>query len=243
MNHESITKKQIEILLLVYTFRFLHTYQLQQLLNHKKPNQIKVWLRDLTEKEYLNRDYKRHIFGENTKPALYSLTKKARAVLKTKKECELSLLNRIYRESERSQTFKQRCLLIADIYLSLLEQRKDNETIYFATQADLSRQDYLPERLIDAYLAITKPNNTKRYFLEIIDDHFSKGKIIGKIRKYVAFYESGLWEENTDAPFPAVVFICPHENIQKWLQRVLTKKLEEEQIEVDFYVTTSFPVL
>ena len=60
MQHESITKKQIEILLLLYIFRFLHTYQIQKLLNHKKPNQIKVWLKNLTEKEYLNRDYNRH---------------------------------------------------------------------------------------------------------------------------------------------------------------------------------------
>lgn len=236
MKKDSLTDKQIEILLLLYKFRFLHTHHFQKLLNHKYANRIQIWLNQLTINKYILKDYdpKKVI----KIPAVYSLTKNARQLLKTNKECDIQLLNKIYRESERSETFKNKCLLIADIYLYLKSQLKKTETLYFATQTNLAKYEYLPDRLIDAYVAITKTKDTKRYFIEIIDENLPKPRIRGKIRKYLEFESSGDWEVNTDTPFPSVIFICPNDGIKKWLQREVNKKLEEAQSEIKFLLNS-----
>jgi hypothetical protein len=48
----TITKKQKILLTIVFTFRFINSKQIQQLLNHKDHRRINSWLKDLTEKGY-----------------------------------------------------------------------------------------------------------------------------------------------------------------------------------------------
>ena len=70
MTLPKITNKQQEILLLIYKYRYLNRIQIQQLLNHKNKKNINTWLKDLTEKQYLNKIYSNNV-GENIKPAIY----------------------------------------------------------------------------------------------------------------------------------------------------------------------------
>ena len=51
MNKNNLTKKQLEILTLLYRFRFLNRSQIQKLLNHKKISRINIWLKDLADKK------------------------------------------------------------------------------------------------------------------------------------------------------------------------------------------------
>lgn len=74
-----ITKKQFKLLLYLYQFNFLNTNQFQKLFNHKKPQRIQKWLKDLKDKEYIaSYDFKENKFITNTKPTVYYLTKLAR---------------------------------------------------------------------------------------------------------------------------------------------------------------------
>src|SRR6266581_7990985 len=96
-----ITQKQTYILLLLYKFRFLTTYHIQKLLNHKNPKRTQTWLKDLKDKGYIgiveNPD-KKHRFVENNKPFIYHLAAKALHVLKDNEACERSILEKIYKE-------------------------------------------------------------------------------------------------------------------------------------------------
>ncbi len=67
-----LTKKQQEILRLLYSFRFLNRIQIQAFLCHKDPKTINLWLRDLRAKGYVEWIYSTH-FAEKTKPAIYYL--------------------------------------------------------------------------------------------------------------------------------------------------------------------------
>ncbi len=116
---QPITKKQLGILLLLYQFRFLDTHTIQLLLHHKLPTRIQSWLQDLTRKGYIHQFYDRTSFVERTKPAVYCLSTKARKILKEQKECEVYVLNQIYREKDRSEEFKNHCCYIANLYLLL----------------------------------------------------------------------------------------------------------------------------
>ncbi len=241
MKDTSLTKKQTEILLLLYTFRFLHTYQIQKLLNHKNPNRVKVWLKNLTEKEYLKRDYTKETM--NKKPAIYYLAIKSREILKKRKDCDITVLNKIYREKNRSQTFISHCLIIADIYLSLREKLKENETLHYSTKTDLIAYDYFPSPLPDAYIALKRKNVTKRYFLEVFDDNLPRFAIRGKIQRFVEYYQGNQWEENTDSPFPQVLLACPNDTIKKYTRRFITKTLAEAQAEISFSFWESYGIV
>jgi hypothetical protein len=129
MKSVSLTSKQLEILILLYRFRFLDRYHIQRFLDHKQPRRTNSWLKDLTEKGLVGRIYSRK-FGENTKPSVYYLNTKARWVLKGKEEIKEEinepLLNRIYREKHRSKRFIDHNLFLADIYFYLQTRSEEN---------------------------------------------------------------------------------------------------------------------
>ena len=49
---EEVTTQQLNILILLYRFRFLNTNQIKLLTNHKEPQQIQEWLKKLRQKHY-----------------------------------------------------------------------------------------------------------------------------------------------------------------------------------------------
>ena len=81
MSKKIITNKQNTILTLLLTFRFLNSKQIQQFLNHKDHRRINGWLKDLTDKEYIERDFK-PIYGILTKPAVFNLSPTGRKYMR-----------------------------------------------------------------------------------------------------------------------------------------------------------------
>jgi len=170
MEAPSITPKQLDILLLIYRFRFLDRKHIQQFLNHKDPRRIKSWLKDLVDKKILGRKYSRKL-GENIKPAVYFLSTKSKRILEGREETNEKLLNRVYREKTRSQKFIDHHLFLADVYFFLTSlTQQNNSKLYFYTKTDLINHKYLPLPLPDAYIAIKEGKTAKRYFLDVIDE-------------------------------------------------------------------------
>jgi hypothetical protein len=235
MKYTQLTTKQIEILLLLYKFRFLHTYQFQILLNHKKSNRIKIWLKDLTEKDYIRKDYTQKTIHK--KPAIYSLTIKSRELLKKRKDCNLSALNTIYREKYRSTQFINHSMLIADIQLALSSKTHEPESLYFATKSNLSDYDYFPSPLPDAYIVMKKPTNTQRYLVDVIDENLPRFAIRGKIQRFIDYYYSDHWEDNTNVQFPSIIIISTTEESKKYTKRFIAKSLDDHT-EINFLVAT-----
>ena len=101
-----ITKKQTDLLNYLYKFYFLNTNQFQKLLNHKNPQKIQKWLKDLKDKNYIaTYDFKGNKFKERSEPFVYYLTTLARLKLKGNDKCDMGVLNRIYQTKQsRSDT-------------------------------------------------------------------------------------------------------------------------------------------
>ena len=105
MRTESVTNKQLEILILLYRYRFLNRIHIQHFLNHKNHSRITPWLKDLTTKKIINRIYSQTQENIN-KPAIYYLANKSKHILKNNEECNPKVLDRVYREKYRSETFR-----------------------------------------------------------------------------------------------------------------------------------------
>ena len=236
---EQTTPKQLNILLFLYRFRFLNRIQIQKLLNHKDPRRINTWLKDLTEKNIIGRKYSTKLLA-NTKPAIYHLATKSRAILLTQPTINEKLLKRVYREKTRSDKLINHCLLVADIYFLLNNQSQTNKTkLHFYTKTDLVTHYYLPYKRPDAYIAIKSRRQTKRYFLEIIDEGTPRFMIRSKINQYIEYFQANTWQDRTDHPNPTMLFVCPDELTKIFLNKYILQMQEEEpDVDLDFYLTT-----
>lgn len=127
MSKKIVTNKEKVIQTLIYTFRFINSKQIQQFLNHKDHRRINGWLKDLVDKGYIERDYK-PIYGILTKPAVYSLTALGRKYIRHAYGYFFpKYLKRMARDNKASKSFKIRCQIIADWYLTLFPAPKNTE--------------------------------------------------------------------------------------------------------------------
>lgn len=234
-----LTTKQIEIINYLLKFRFLNRIQIQTLLNHKDPRRINAWLTDLTNQKFLGRIYS-HKFGENTKPAIYYLGLKSLKLLKQQKDVNPAVLNRLYREKQRSVKFIENSIFITDFYLHLLQSNPQNKTkLHFFTKTNLEGLNYLPLPHPDAYIAIEElKTKIKRYFLEIFQEDSPRFVMCKRIQQYYEYFETDLWQNNTHHPFPSVLIICPDNSTKKFLGKFILQTFEEEMGEIELYLAT-----
>jgi hypothetical protein len=238
MTTESITNKQLEILILLYRFRFLNRIHIQKFLNHKNPTRITPWLKDLTDKHIISRIYTQTL-GEINKPAIYYLANKARQVLKENEKCNPDTLNRVYREKHRSEVFRNHWLFIADLYFHFQETaQKQNSTCNFYTATDLSTVAYAPLPLPDAFLTITEGQKpTKRYFLDLLDETLPMFAIKKRIYQYCRYYQANYWQDHNKHPFPKILLVCPTPRVKNSLLRFISKTVEEEEVDLSFFLS------
>lgn len=242
-----LTKKQQEILRLLYRFRFLNRIQIQAFLGHKDPKTINLWLRDLRAKGYVEWIYSTH-FAEKTKPAIYYLALNGVRHLRTltrktkneDSEVEIVLLyppeelRKRYKEPTRSQTYIDRCTLIADCILAL--EREDNANkakgkklrYYYQTEADylLERSYYhfvldFDDEPIHPHLIFCQDRLNKdgkeeatveSYMLEVFDPTLPRYRMKKRLSDYVKFLddEGDEWKEQTNTErLPILLFVCP----------------------------------
>lgn len=235
MAHVHITPKQLEILLLIYRFRFLNRHQLQHFLNHKDPKRLNTWLKHLTTHNIIGRHYSTKL-KENTKPAIYYLTTGAKQILSTQPTVQESQLKRVYREKLRSLRLQEHCLFLADFYLLLEKYATTQQAIlHYFSATDLVTHHYLPKRQPDAYIALTDDTTTRRYFVLSIDAGTPRFMLRSLITHYLEYLSTSTWEKQTGHPNPSILIICPDETLQTFLHQFGVQALEEELSEAQLF--------
>lgn len=227
-----ITKKQQQILLLLYRFRFLNRIHIQKLLNHKDYHRINTWLKDLTEKEYTARIYSNKL-KENTIPAKYYLKINAIRYLKTRSECYKEYFNKLYRENEKSDVFIERCLFIADMYLKFLYETQNSISSYqFYTQSDYTPTSIIRE-INPHFVILKRKRNQKNYYLyELFEENQPRFYMKDRIKKYVQFFE-----QEEKALTVHFMFVCPNKSHIS-LKRFIKKIQEEDENTLEISIVT-----
>ena len=237
MTTSQITKQQQNILTHLYQHRFLNRPQIQTFLNHKTHNRINGWLKDLYENKYIERIYSSQ-FGENTKPAIYSIGPNGIRFLKAQNDLYPISVRRLYREVDRSENFIARCILLANICLTLRHANDDHapiDTQYVVTTG----VDILAEQNQFHFLGDTKPHLviTKRIhglqpshsLVEVFDLTLPAYAIRKRLRAYFDLYAGGEWEQNIGDIFPNILIICPTVAMLISAKRFARKFYEEHQ--------------
>lgn len=225
MNKSSnITDKQQDILKLLYRFRFLKRSQIQQLLKHKDYKTINLWLKDLIEKEYIQ---KRDI--KFPYKIAYHLAPNGISYFKKELEFESKLLQKYYREQDRSLSFISSSLLIADIFLDLKNRDSKKAKFKVYIKSDYPSHEYADFLLAlkpDAYITQTAEDNEKEYFVEVIY-HQPKERLQQRIKNYLYSFQGREWEEETDREFPTILIICPSEELLDYIKSYTKRKLAQ----------------
>jgi Replication-relaxation len=260
-----LTKKQQEILKLLYRFRFLNRIQIQAFLGHKDYKTINLWLRDLREKQYVEWIHSTH-YAERTKPAIYYLrlngVRYLKKLTRTDEDGEqqpahpTEELRKRYRESTRSQTYIDRCLLLAGCCVALEQQNRHNGSTkngkaryFYQTEADyLQERSYyhfiLDSELIRPGLIFCKDKYDEQgkeeeilesYTLEVFDPTLPRYRIKKKLDNSMKFLddEDYEWKEQTDTEkLSVIVFVCPRTSDLIYAKRrsrgLIAKALEWE---------------
>jgi hypothetical protein len=201
-------------------------------------------LKDLREKQYVQWIYSTD-FVEKTKPAIYYLGINGIRYLKTLDQYPIEELRKRYRDADRSRTFIDRSLLVADCCLSL--------QIINASGTIKASFNYIPETsYIDPnhdyhFLAehdVLRPNLcivkhdkrgvvTANYLLEIFDSSLPRYRLRYRLKKYVTYLEDGEWEGDGSAPI--ILLVCPGITELIYAKRS-TKILIEDTYEDDLHI-------
>jgi hypothetical protein len=256
-----ISEKQKEILRLIHKFRFLNRIQIQTLMKHKDYKRINVWLKDLVEKDYLYRIYERKI-PFSLQPGVYFLA--STGVRFVRWNIDYDTAHKFYREKERSDEFRNKCSLLANLYIDTLRKTEDlNALNFFKTRQELNEDDVLIEpypdclislktspAIIDDYInkkikLTTAINKLKKqvkeredylYFLELIGKKTPRYYLRYRVQQYIEYSDY----KGPTAAHTIILFVLPDKQMEKFLLKFIKQRLEETLFEhhLKFTATT-----
>lgn len=227
--------RQLQILMLLYRFRFLNRIQIQKLLNHKNHTLVIHWLNELVKTKHIVSEFKRQL---GNVPSVYFLGTNGRRELIKRSDVKHKLLKRIYQEKKSSLSFRNHCMAVADIYLSLLSLTEKNKAkLTFYTTVDLNDLKYLILPHPDAFFSIQQKEFTKRYILDVFNPLASEKWLYKRVKQYFNYYEEEYWQDHNQNPFPEIIFICFDEKTKKTLKKYIMKGLDNEE-NINFSLTT-----
>jgi len=230
---------QIEVLELIYKYRFVSRQLLAGSLGVKPENGLYEKLEILVKNGYLGKWLDKSLKMQNV-PAAYYLEPKAMKLLKELPKYEKIDNNTIknsYNEKNVSAPF---ITLTLQIYAVSRELERLHPEIKFFTKRDLAHQNHFPKSLPDAFVSLKangqdKPN---RYFLDVIENSTPRYKIDKLVVEYVAFFEEGGWDA-TNSPLPKMLLLCESGSFERRLQRIVARKLSNlGSNDLEFFTST-----
>jgi len=251
MKLPEITNKQKEILHLVPKFRYLNRAHIQSFLHHKQRQYINKWLYDLSEKNYLLKQYSNKIVGKNRIPAIYSMNTNGIRYVKKLELFDTTYLNKLYYDKTRSDTFITHCLFLATICMQLEGKQNSTLTYTYITTNEWQKEShpfhFLKEHALTADVCFSKKQKGKKtryYLLEIFDETLPRYRIRKRIRDYFTFFFNNQWEDTIKEDFPILLFVAFSKEKMIYNKRYLKKIFREYDSPEDLkmYVAVAYDI-
>jgi len=218
--YNSLNSKQLDILQLLYRFRFGTTELIAQALNVKTKNKMNERLKVLLDQEYIGRNYESEYRLLRKHATYYLLAKGIKRLREHDDKCDDAVLHNIYKDKAASDQFINHSLAIFKAYCEL--RAKYGHDLRFFTKSQLGQYDYFPASLPDAYIRIRKGHKQSQYFLEVLQSSRPFFVSVQKARRYVTYADSGEWED-TGTELPTIILTCDSGTLKKRLDKQLEK--------------------
>lgn len=238
MTLPKVTKKQLEILLLIYRYRFIDRKQIQTFLTHKNHRRIHAWLTDLVEKDCIGGIYSKKM-PENTKPTVYYLGKNGRKILVQHfrdiattvedgdgtTDVDIQQLTNTYKDSQRTEIFRICCLALVHIAITT-QSVADAEGYNLVFASPTVCQTYSLLSKFDSYARFQKGKGKKKHYVFLyITNRTPKRFISYRIAEVIKFLTRE-WDYETTDPKPMVLCICSNIPIRNYTKKLIESKLE-----------------
>lgn len=229
------TKKQLELLLLLYKFRFITVELACKVLNARSANSLRDRLAKLVEQGYVGRRYDAS-YRIKSRHAEYFLLSKGVAALKQQTACNEAVLHNMHKDKTASNTFVHQKLAIMDAYCHL-----QGTGVKFLTQSQLAGFSGFPKPLPDGFMSFKNKQGSVYFFLEVFREAEPFFVALHRrAKRFVEYSESGDWQiAQKSRPFPAVLLVCETPSLQKRISKKLSKLVEATwSEELRIYSTT-----
>lgn len=236
-----LNPKQTEIMLILYKFRFATRDLIVKYQKSTSSSYTHYRLKLLQEKGYIGRHYDGQ-YKIHGKHAIYYLQPKGIRVLKTNPDLSVKALNGMYKDGTVSQQFMERSLTIFQHFIKLNELY--GNTLSFYTKNEITSYGYFPRPLPDAYLTLkSRRQGTTQYLLELIETLTPFYMVRRRLLRYISHFDSGDWDES-GTEYPAILLICEDSRLERRVQRLVTRLLDQADIdELKIYTTTTRALL
>lgn len=234
---KSLTKKRLELLLIIFRFRFVTSLDLSNYLGQSvKSGGSQRRLERLLELGYIKKRYNGN-YKIQGRAAEYFLSPKAISVLnKAYNNLSSAELHLVYSRVKASDRFVDRSIKVLQIHNKLKFIYGDNLNFVTKPQLNVEDYDYFPYPLPDAFFSLNnKVDYRKYFFLEYFDDNVSIGIHGRKILNYMKYKEDGGWDD-TDLEFPTVVIICQSQSMLSRAEKRIRFYERQEESGIKFYL-------
>ena len=215
-----LTKQQLELVELVYKFRFVTSKLVSEKYGRKSKAVIYTRLQLLCAREILGKHYDGHmrLRGEQ---ASYYLLPDGIAALKAQSDPELvsrRTLQAVYKDRTAKKTFINDSLAIFGLYNYYRELY--GEDISFSTKSNMTFTafDYFPEPIPNGFIRHVQSGTAQYYFFEYIASHLSPVGQYKLVKKYADYFESDVWSPRRSGS-PIVLLVCEAESVLKAIRK------------------------
>ena len=235
----TLKQGQINILELLYKYRFGSRQLLADSLGVKAGSSLHEKLQVLIKHEYIavRHEKRLKLYGM---PAAYYLTPKGLRTLAALPDHEYltdSVVKGGYRDKTVSQTFIDQCLRV---YTQTNQIKAFYPDLKVYLRRDMSRYSYFPSNLPDAFLSLPTKGSPKRFFFDILPDIMPTKPLYQRVTNYAQFFEEGNWDNVSDE-LPILLFVGETSTTERRLQRLVRSALRNAELDEDILVyTTTF---
>ena len=233
---------QIDILELIYKYRFVSRQLLAESLGIKSGSSLHERLGVLVKHGYIHKRLEPKLKLHGT-PAAYYVTPKGLRFLQTLQDHTYitdAVLKGSYRDGTVSQSFVNHTLRVYALSNSL-------NGFYPALKVfmprDMRQYPDFPDLLPDAFVSLKEGNKTLRFFLDVIPDNLPSKPLFQRITKYAEFFEDGGWDEMS-AQYPTLLFIGETGATERRMRRIIKAALYKAELDQELTIlTTTIPAI
>lgn len=238
-----LNQNQLDVLLLLYKFRFTTSNLLTQKLKLQHRNSINSRLQILEEQEYIGRRYDKSYKLMN-KPASYFMLPKGFAALRGMDSISNTTLKNMYKDAQATDGFVERSLAIFSLcnkLESIFGQRFD-----MFSKSELTGMEDMPEKLPEGLIRLKTSDSPRakehNFFLYYAEERQPLFAISNIITKQLEYGDSEDWNELFGKP-PAIILICDSPALERRLHRQAGRVEDEAAKGQGFYTSTTTEIM
>lgn len=239
----ALKQSQLDILEILYAYRFMSRQLLAASLGIQAGSSLYERLQVLLKHGYVGVRFEMRLKLQGV-PAAYFLTPKGFRTLRALPDHAYitdSVIKASYKDKTVGQTYISHILSVYTQYFLL---KSLHPSLKLFTQRDMSRYDYFPNSLPDAFLSLSTGDSQrpKRFFFDVVSDSQPRYVIERRIANYCQFFEDGGWDI-TGSELPTLLLVCEWGPAEQRLRRSIANIFQRTDFDELQVLTTTMHAL